>query len=107
MGRSYKGMMEMLDMLERFGLPVMMVVALGYYVKAQNTWIQNELQKELRESFERLEGINIKLIDAIKKMQIALAEKESKISAIIEIMTSLSGNGLKEKFRKKRDEGGW
>ena len=99
--------MGLFDILERFGLPVAMVVALGWYVKAQNTWIQNELQIELRESFERLEGINIKLIDAIKKMQIALAEKESKISAIIEIMASLSGNGLKEKFIKKDNDRGW
>jgi len=99
--------MGLFDILERFGLPVAMVVALGWYVKAQNTWIQNELQNELRESFERLEGINIKLIDAIKKMQIALAEKESKISAIIEIMASLSGNGLKEKFIKKDNDRGW
>ena len=44
-------MIEVLDILERFGLPVCMVLALGWYVKAQNTWIQNELQTELRESF--------------------------------------------------------
>ena len=97
--------MEMFDLLERFGLPVMMVVALGWYVKAQNAWIQNELQTELRESFGRLEAILIKLIDAQKGMQLNQAEIKSKISAIIEIMASLSGNGLKEKFlRKKRSE---
>ena len=79
-----------------------MVLALGWYVKAQNTWIQNELQTELRESFERLEGIIIKLIDAQKGMQINQAEIKAKIGAIIEIMASLSGNGLKEKFVKKR-----
>jgi hypothetical protein len=96
--------MEMFDLLERFGLPVMMVVALGWYVKSQNAWIQNELQTELRESFERLEGIIIKLIDAQKSMQINQAEIKSKIGAIIEIMASLSGNGLKEKFGpRKRD----
>ena len=95
----------MFDLLERFGLPVMMVVALGWYVKAQNAWIQNELQTELRESFGRLEAILIKLIDAQKGMQLNQAEIKSKISAIIEIMASLSGNGLKEKFlRKKRSE---
>ena len=44
--------MEMFDLLERFGLPVMMVVALGWYVKSQNAWIQNDLHTELRESFE-------------------------------------------------------
>ena len=96
--------MEMFDLLERFGLPVMMVVALGWYVKSQNAWIQNELQTELRESFGRLEGILIKLIDAQKGMQMNQSEIKAKISAIIEIMASLSGNGLKEKFvNKKRD----
>ena len=99
--------MEMFDLLERFGLPVMMVVALGWYVKSQNAWIQNELQTELRESFERLEGIVIKLIDAQKGMQINQAEIKSRISAIIEIMASLSGNGLKEKFVKKKKERDW
>jgi|TARA_R110002050_G_scaffold120320_1_gene238331 hypothetical protein len=93
--------MEMFDLLERFGLPVMMVVALGWYVKAQNAWIQNELQTELRESFTRLESILIKLIDAQKGMQMNQSEIKAKISAIIEIMASLSGNGLKEKFVKK------
>ena len=97
----------MLDILERFGLPVCMVLALGWYVKAQNTWIQNELQTELRESFERLEGIVIKLIDAQKGMQINQAEIKAKIGAIIEIMASLSGNGLKEKFMKKKEDRGW
>ena len=93
--------MEMLDVLERFGLPVMMVVALGYYVKSQNAWIQNELQTELIESFRRQEAILIKLIDAQKQMQLNQSEIKAKISAIIEIMASLSGNGLKEKFLKK------
>ena len=99
--------MELLDLLERFGLPVAGVVALGWYVKSQNTWIQNELQTELRESFARLEGILIKLIDAQKQMQINQEKIHAKISAVIEIMASLSGNGLKEKFVKKKQERGW
>ena len=89
------------EILERFGLPVAMVVALGWYVKSQNAWIQNELQTELRESFGRLEAILIKLIDAQKGMQLNQAEIKAKIGAIIEIMASLSGNGLKEKFIRK------
>ena len=94
----------MFEILERFGLPVAMVVALGWYVKSQNAWIQNELQTELRESFGRLEGILIKLIDAQKAMQLNQASIKAKIAAIIEIMASLSGNGLKEKFIKRRDD---
>ena len=91
-------MIEMFDLLERFGLPVMMVVALGWYVKSQNTWIQNELQTELRESFTRLEGILIKLIDAQKNMQLNQKDIKASYHAIVEILASLSGNGLKEKF---------
>ena len=94
--------MEMFDLLERFGLPVMMVVALGYYAKQQTNWIQNELQKELRESFERLEGIVIKLIDAQKGMQLEQKDIKASYHAIVEILSSLSGNGLKEKFVKRR-----
>ena len=94
----------MFDLLERFGLPVMMVVALGWYVKAQNAWIQNELQTELRESFTRLEGILIKLIDAQKQSLMETKEIKASYHAIVEILASLSGNGLKEKFVNKRRE---
>jgi hypothetical protein len=90
--------MEMLDVLERFGLPVCMVLALGWYVKSQNAWIQNELQTELRESFERLEGIIIKLIDQSKLNQLEQAKIRSSISAVIEVMAKLSGNGLAKKY---------
>ena len=79
-----------------------MVLALGWYVKAQNAWIQNELQTELRESFERLEGIIIKLIDAQKGMQMRQENIKASYHAIVEIFSSLSGNGLKEKFARKR-----
>ena len=100
--------MDFMEILKEFGLPVVGVFALGWYVKSQNAWIQNELQTELRESFDRLEGIVVKLIDAQKKTQENQAKIHSKISGVIEIMASLSGNGLKEKFMpKKRVEEDW
>ena len=40
-------------------------------------------------------------------MQLNQAEIKAKITAIIEIMASLSGNGLKEKFMKKENYRGW
>ena len=94
--------MDIFNVLETFGVPITMCVAFGFFIWKQNKFIQDELQKELRESFGRLEGILIKLIDAQKGMQINQAEIKSRISAIIEIMASLSGNGLKEKFVKRR-----
>ena len=96
--------MDFFVILETFGVPVAMSVAFGFFIWKQNKFIQDELQKELRESFGRVEGIIIKLIDAQKGMQVNQAEIKAKIGAIIEIMASLSGNGLKEKFveRKQR-----
>ena len=99
--------MDPITLLKEFGLPVAGVFALGWYVKSQNAWIQNELQTELRESFGRLEGILIKLIDAQKGMQMNQSEIKAKIGAIIEIMASLSGNGLREKFIRKDNDRGW
>ena len=98
--------MDFFVILETFGVPVAMSIAFGFFIWKQNKFIQDELQKELRESFGRLEGIIIKLIDAQKGMQINQAEIKSKIAAIIEIMASLSGNGLKEKFvtRKRNND---
>ena len=96
--------MDFLVILEQYGVPIAVAIAFGFFIWKQNKFIQDELQTELRESFGRVEGIIIKLIDAQKGMQINQAEIKSKIAAIIEIMASLSGNGLKEKFvRKNRD----
>ena len=70
--------------------------------KSQSAWIQDELQKELRESFDRLEGITIKLIDAQKQSLMETKEIKASYHAIVEILASLSGNGLKEKFVTKK-----
>jgi len=99
--------MDLFNILETFGVPVAMSVAFGFFIWKQNKFIQDELQKELRESFGRLEGILIKLIDAQKGMQVNQAEIKAKIGAIIEIMASLSGNGLKEKFVKTNNGRDW
>ena len=94
--------MDIFNLLETFGVPVAMSVAFGFFIWKQNNWIQNELQTELRESFERVEGIIIKLIDAQKHMQLEQKDIKASYHAIVEILSSLSGNGLKEKFVKKR-----
>ena len=96
--------MDIFSILETFGVPVAMSVAFGFFIWKQNKFIQDELQKELRESFERVEGIIIKLIDAQKAMQLETKDVKASYHAVVEILSSLSGNGLKEKFgRKNRD----
>ena len=93
--------MDLFSILETFGVPVAMSIAFGFFIWKQNNWIQNELQTELRESFERVEGIIIKLIDAQKNMQLEQKDTKASFHAIVEILSSLSGNGLKEKFVKR------
>ena len=95
--------MDFVAILQDFGLPVLGVLALGWYVNRQNQFIQNELQTELRESFTRLEGIVVKLIDQSKVNQLEQRDIKASYRAIVEILASMSGNGLKEKFIKREN----
>ena len=107
--------MDWLQILEQYGIPVVVAIAFGFFIWKQNKFIQDELQKELRESFERLEdiidkdfrGIVISLINAQKETQIKISELNKSYRAIVEIMSMLSGNGLKGKFLKKKVEDDW
>ena len=93
--------MDFLVILEQYGVPIAVAIAFGFFIWKQNKFIQDELQTELRESFERIEGIIIKLIDAQKAMQMEQKDIKASYHAIVEILSSLSGNGLKEKFGRK------
>ena len=101
--------MDFFTILETFGLHVAMVIALGFYIskkdksaEKQMDWVRNELATENRETATRHESIVIKLIEQQKILQENQAKIHAKISAVIEIMVSLSGNGLKEKFGPKK-----
>tara|TARA_R110002074_G_scaffold399666_3_gene593313 strand:+ start:2401 stop:2691 length:291 start_codon:yes stop_codon:yes gene_type:complete len=95
--------MDFLVILEQYGIPICVSIAFGFFIWKQNKFIQETLMEELEESFTRLEAITIKLIDAQKQMQMEQKDIKASYHAIVEILSSLSGNGLKEKFGKKRD----
>ena len=61
------------------------------------------MQKELRESFTRVEGIIVKLIDQQKKMQLEQKGLENSYKTLVEVIASLSGNGLKDKFLRMQE----
>ena len=96
--------MEILGVLDQYGIPIAVAIAFGYFIWKQNAFIQNTLMEELEESFKRLEGIIIKLIDQAKLTQLEQKEIKASYRAIVEILAAMSGNGLKEKFLKKKNE---
>ena len=95
--------MDWIVLLEQYGIPLVVAVAFWFFIQKQNKYIQDELSKEMRESFGRVEGIIIKLIDKQKKMQLEQKGLENSYKTLVEIIASLSGNGLKDKFLRMQE----
>ena len=93
--------MNLIEILETFGIPVTMCLAFGYFIYKQNLWIQNDLKKDMEEQASRLENICIGLINAQKKFQTdfgkELARLEGSYRSLQSIITKMSGNGLRKK----------
>ena len=79
--------MDWLELLERYGVPLVVAAAFWWFIQKQNKYIQEELSKELRESFSRVEGIIIKLIDQQKLMQLGQKGIESSYKSLVNIIT--------------------
>ena len=90
--------MDWFAILEKFGIPIAVAIAFGFFIWKQNKYIQDDLSKDLHQKFNRLEGILVKLIDQQKKMQIEQKGLERSYKTLVEIIAKLSGNGLKHKF---------
>ena len=96
--------MNWVDLLERFGIPLVVAGLFWAYIQKQQKYITEELSKEIRENFARLEGIIITLIDQLKKIQIEQKGLERSFKALVEIIASLTGNGLKNKILRMQDK---
>ena len=96
--------MDWLVILERYGIPLVVAVAFWIFIQKQNKFIQDELQKQLRESFNRVEGIIIKLIDNSKRQQLEQKGIENSFKTLVTIIAELSGNGLKDKFLRMQEK---
>ena len=93
--------MEIINVLEKFGVPITMCIAFGFFIWKQNKWIQEDLKKDMEAQAARLEGIMIGLINAQKKLQTdfgkELARLEGSYRSLQSIIQKLTGNGLKKK----------
>ena len=96
--------MDILAIMEQFGIPVAVAMAFGFFIWKQNRFIQSTLMTELDQDFKRLEGIIIKLIDQQKKVQMEQKRLNGVFRAMVEIIARLSGNGLKDKFMRMMDK---
>ena len=95
--------MDWINLLEQYGVPLVVAVAFWFFIQKQNKYIQDELSKEMRESFGRVESIIVKLIDQQKKMQLEQKGLENSYKTLVEVIASLSGNGLKDKFLRMQE----
>ena len=98
--------MDILAIMEQFGVPVAVAMAFGFFIWKQNRFIQSTLMTELDQDFKRLEGIIIKLIEQQKLVQMEQKKLNGIFKAQVEIMARLSGNGLKDKFLRIMEQGG-
>ena len=92
--------MEIATFIEEFGVPISVAVAFGYFIWKQNSWIQEELMEELDESFKRLEGIVVKLIDQSKITQMDVKELKGFVDGIEDVLTNLTRGRFKKGNRE-------
>jgi hypothetical protein len=82
--------MDIFQILEQYGIPVVVTIVFGYFIWKQNQWIQSELLEELDEDNKRLEGIIIKLIDQQKKVQLEQKRIHGYVESLANIMIKLT-----------------
>ena len=81
--------MDILAIVETFGIPVAVAMAFGFFIWKQNKYIQDDLTKDLNQQFSRLEGIIIQLINQQKKLQLEVKKMSSSYDALVKIITNL------------------
>tara|TARA_R100001463_G_scaffold11656_3_gene32476 strand:+ start:1103 stop:1363 length:261 start_codon:yes stop_codon:yes gene_type:complete len=81
--------MNVFEIIEKFGIPVAVACAFGFFIWKQNKYIQDDLTKDISNRFSRLEGIVIKLIDQQKKMQVEQRGITKSYSSLVDIIVKL------------------
>ena len=93
--------MDIINLIESLGIPVAVACVLGYGCYYLIGFINGRLMQKLDEQARRQEDILITLINVQKEFTNKLIESNtemnSKFSTLIDVMTSLTGNGLRKK----------
>ena len=93
--------MEPVELIEKLGVPVAVAGASMWFIWRQTQFIQKFFMEDLQESHTRLEGIIITLISKQKELEQktmeSLADMRSSYESLVEIIQSLTGNGLNKR----------
>ena len=81
--------MDILAIVETFGIPVAVAMAFGFFIWKQNKYIQDDLAKDIHQKFNRLEGIIVQLINQQKKLQLEVKGMQASYEALVKIVTNL------------------
>ena len=94
-------MEQIILVAEKFGLPVVMLGAVLWGIVKMFNWMANDMMQQIKKNEERIESIVIKLIDNSKKEREQNSQQFNailnQISALVDVMVKLSGNGLRRK----------
>ena len=88
-----------IEVAERFGLPVVMLFGAVWGIVKMFNWMANDMMQQIKRNEERIESIVVKLIDNSKQEREQNRQQFdailNQISALVDVMVKLSGNGLK------------
>ena len=87
--------MDILNILETFGIPIAVAISFGFFIWKQNKYIQDDLSSDMKNKHDRLEAILIKLIDQQKLIQLGQKGLERSYKSLVDIITKLYKNGQK------------
>ncbi len=94
-------MEQIIDIVERVGVSVVVAGASMWFIWRQTQFMQKFFMDDIQESQQRLESIIIKLINKQKDLEqktlVELTDMRSSYESLVEIIKSLTGNGLKDK----------
>ena len=85
--------MDVLNILETFGVPIAVAISFGFFIWKQNKYIQDDLSSDMKNKHDRLEAILIKLIDQQKLIQLGQKGLEKSYKSLVDIITKLYKNG--------------
>ena len=81
--------MDVLNILETFGIPIAVAISFGFFIWKQNKYIQDDLSSDMKNKHDRLEAILIKLIDQQKLIQLGQKGLERSYKSLVDIITKL------------------